>query len=242
MNLVIDIGNTTAKYAVFENNEMVDVSVFSNTDIKELQNYISQYPKLSKAIFCSVTNTNDAILKLLESRFQNIIEFTPQTEIPLKITYQTPETLGPDRLAAAIGAAHLFPNKNILVVSMGTCITYEIITQEGEYLGGKISPGAQMRLKALNTFTAKLPLVELRSFNNEYGQSTSDSILAGVISGIAYEIEGTIDALSQRYANLQTILSGGDSAFFVKAIKKPIFTDPFLVLKGLNLVLNHHGK
>lgn len=242
MNLVIDIGNTTAKYAVFENNEIIDVSVFSSTDIIELQNYIAQYPHLSKAIFCSVTNHNDAILQLLKSRFQNFLEFNTQTKISLKVNYQTPETLGSDRIAAAIGAAHLYPNKNILVVSMGTCITYEIVTQEKEYVGGKISPGAQMRLKSLHTFTAKLPLIELISFNNEFGQSTSESILAGIVNGITYEIEGTIEALSLRYENLQTILTGGDASFFVKAIKKPIFTDPFLVLKGLNIVLNHHDK
>jgi type III pantothenate kinase len=182
------------------------------------------------------------MIPFLKNTYTSFKEFTSQTATPLTINYKTPETLGPDRLAASIGATILFPNKNVLVVNMGTCITYDITTAKKEYMGGKISPGAQMRLKALHTFTAKLPLVELTSFNNNIGQSTNDSILAGVFNGVLYEIEGTIDALSKRYSNLQTLLSGGDAPLFVKAIKKPIFTEPFLVLKGLNEVITHHAK
>lgn len=242
MNLVIDIGNTNAKYAVFNGRELVNASVFSNPSLEELKQYCAQYPYVSSAIYCSVAKQNAAFTEFLERQYKCFIEFTTEKAVPLTIKYKTLETLGPDRLAASIGAMQLVPNTNLLVVNMGSCITYEVITSQKEYVGGKISPGAQMRLKALHHFTAKLPLVELTSFNNDIGQSTNDSIAAGIFKGIVYEIEGTIDQLSQRYAHLQTILTGGDAALFVKAIKKPIFTEPFLVLKGLNEVLNHHAN
>lgn len=238
MNLVIDIGNTNAKYAVFKGGELINASVFSDRSIEQLKHYISQYSQIKAAIFCSVSGNDKTIADFLRQQYKCFIEFTNQTAIPLKIYYKTLETLGSDRLAAAIGAVNLFPEKNILVVNMGSCITYEIITEKGEYMGGKISPGAQMRLKALHQFTAKLPLLELTAIDNEVGQSTSESILSGVIKGIIYEIEGTIDTISKSYDKLQIVVSGGDAGFFAKAIKKPIFVEPFLVLKGLNAVLN----
>jgi type III pantothenate kinase len=240
MNLAIDIGNTTAKYAVFEKEKLINASVFTDHYLGRLQKYLSEYPSVSSVIYCNVSSHDQAMLEYLR-QYKDFIEFSAQTRMPIKIDYATPGSPGPDRLAAAIGAAQLFPCKNVLVINMGTCITFELITSKKEYKGGKISPGAQMRLKALHHFTAKLPLVSLGFYNHAVGESTNDSILAGVFNGIVYEISGTIDELNKHYEDLQTIMTGGDSPLFVKAIKKTIFTEPFLVLKGLNSVLNYHG-
>jgi type III pantothenate kinase len=143
-----------------------------------------------------------------------------------------------DRLAAAIAGATLYPGSNVLVIQAGTCITYEFINAQGEYIGGAISPGIQMRYKAMNTFTGKLPLIEHKKFDGLIGQTTEESILSGVNNGILAEVDGIINAYKSQYPDLTIILSGGDADFFVKQLKNSIFAVPNIVLKGLNIILD----
>ncbi len=171
-----------------------------------------------------------------------MIEFTPQTPIPLKNHYKSAATLGADRLAASIGAFTLHPNNNVLVIDAGTCVKCNFTNSKNEFLGGSISPGLAMRLRSLQHYTGKLPLVNFDdSFDKVIGQTTEESILSGVINGIAYEIDSFINDYKKNYPDLITILTGGDSAYFVKRLKNSIFAEPELVLMGLNTTLEFNS-
>ncbi|MEI6900275.1 MAG: type III pantothenate kinase, partial [Bacteroidota bacterium] len=172
----------------------------------------------------------------LQEKF-HFIELDEKTPIPLKNRYQTPATLGKDRLAAAVGGHSLFPGHDVLVINAGTCVTYDVVTREGEYLGGAISPGMVMRFRALHTFTGKLPLLDFTEEPDFPGNTTEKSIISGVINGMIAEMEAIATGLGVKYPDLQVILSGGDLNYFDKRLKISIFALPNIVVYGLYQIL-----
>ncbi|MBN4061959.1 MAG: pantothenate kinase [Flavobacteriales bacterium] len=240
MNLVIDIGNSTGKVAVFDKSDLLESCLFNNEiTANDLQEIFGKHPKINRAILCSVTNYSDEISNFLDEKTSFII-LSEKTSIPIKIRYETPQTLGKDRLAAAVGSNHLFPSQNLLVIDAGTTITYEFINDKNEYAGGGISPGIDMRLKSLNHFTGKLPLIQRKDSSQLIGLTTEESILSGVINGAVAEVKGIIHQYESKFENLQVVLTGGDTKVFEKALESGIFAAPHLVLTGLNIILNYN--
>jgi len=242
-NLVIDIGNSANKIAVFENDEILFQEV-SELSFQQNIKAITTSHVIENIIISSVKNDVDIDEKQIAEKF-NYIKFNSDTKIPIHNKYKCPKSLGLDRLAAVIGANHIFPNNNVLVIDAGTCITYDTIDESANYYGGSISPGIKMRFKAMNQFTAKLPLVNFEtSFNQNFGNDSINSMLSGVINGVIYEAEGFIKNHLEKNSNLKIILCGGDAAFFDTRFKNSIFAhlisyEPLLVLKGLNTVVKY---
>ena len=238
MNLVIDIGNTRVKTALFKENQLFELRIFNT--VSELLSDILFIKKAQKAIIGSVVDDLDLFYTALTNIIPTII-FTHQTTIPVLNLYQSASTLGSDRIAAAIGANTLYPNQDVLVIDAGTCIKFNFTNAKNEYLGGAISPGLQMRFKALEHFTSRLPLIELdENFNELIGVNTQSSILSGVLNGSVAEIDGIINEYKQQYPSLICVLTGGNSEYLAKRLKNSIFTHQNLVLKGLNDILNYN--
>ena len=242
MNLVIDIGNTRTKFSVCNRGEVmitvpVDEFLPSHIDVLKLE-----YEGLNSVILSSVRDYSPELKKALNNNFETFIELGPDTPLPIENCYQSKETLGKDRIAAVVGAFDLHPETNILVIDAGTAITYDIITADGKYLGGNISPGLEMRYKALNQFTGKLPKVEKAEFNKLYGKTTEQAIRAGVQNGFVYEVDSTITSFKEFYNNLKVIITGGDAEFFDKKLKNSFFVHFNLTSLGLNRILRHNGE
>lgn len=242
VNLVIDIGNTRLKAAIFEGTSLIQVYIIEVAKINEVKKILSDYPTIKFGIISSVINTSKEILNFFAEKI-NCIEFNQNTKLPIQIKYKSPETLGRDRIGAACGVHHLYPNLNALSIDAGTCIKFDFVNEHSEYLGGSISPGINMRFKALNNYTAKLPL--LSASDNEVsliGDSSVNSILSGVQNGAIAEVLAFINMYKTQYPNLNIVITGGDSHFFVDALKNSIFANPNLVLIGLNEILNYNVK
>ncbi|MDO6676721.1 type III pantothenate kinase [Tenacibaculum sp. 1B UA] len=239
MCLIIDVGNTRVKVAVFEIDTVKEVFVFEKAKIiSELKKITSRF-SVSNSIISSVANfTEKEKQKIVE--LLNPVFLDSNTKVPFKNLYKTPKTLGVDRIALASAAINKFPNKNVLVLDAGTCITYDFITNEGKYLGGAISPGVAMRYKALHTFTSKLPLLEMEEVENFIGVDTKSSIHSGVINGVSNEIDGIIAQYQKKYPDLTVVLTGGDTYFLSKQLKSVIFAHPNFVLEGLHTILIHN--
>lgn len=235
MNLVIDIGNTQVKAGIFDGHILIESKVYAT--FKQLINDTLFINKADSAIVGSVINTSAEIINGL-SHIKNVLEFTSLTPVPVKNTYESASTLGSDRLAASVGAFSMYPFKDILVIDAGTCIKFNFTNRNNEYLGGAISPGIQMRFKALQHFTDKLPLVKFNSnFNKLVGGTTDESILSGVINGVLKETDGVIEEYLRNYPDLTIVVTGGDTEFFAKRLKNRIFAHPQLILYGLNEIL-----
>ena len=239
MNLVIDIGNTASKIAIFEQGVIKETTRCSNQSLDGIETLCHRYP-IQKGILSSVVTINDDIRNQLNQLPFPILEFSWQTPIPIRNLYDTPQTLGVDRLAAVIAAYTLKPHCPALVIDAGTCITYDFIDEQGQYQGGNISPGMEMRFKALHTFTDKLPKVDASGETPAYGKSTETAIRSGVIRGIEHEIRGYIQQLKKNYPSLLVFLTGGNEFSFDTNLKSGIFADGFLVLKGLNRILEYN--
>lgn len=240
LNLVIDIGNTAAKIALFEGSVMVEVVYASNRSLECLESLCSKY-SVEQAIVATVIDLDGELLGRFGALRLPILWLNSQTPLPIVNLYETPETLGYDRIAAVVGAHEQFPDKNVLVIDAGTCITYEFIDSNGQYHGGNISPGLQMRFKALHQFTGRLPLLESDGRKLPLGRDTETAIRAGVHKGIEYEIAGYITEMKHKYSELLVFLTGGDEFSFDTSVKSIIFADRFLVLKGLNRILNYNN-
>jgi len=201
-----------------------------------------EQPQLNKVILSSVKAVEPEITGYLSGNFEFFIELDHLTRLPIENIYETPETLGKDRLAAAVGANELFPDQNLLIIDAGTAITYDLVSEKNQFVGGNISPGLEMRFKALNHFTEKLPLI---NYSNEFqpiGRNTTDAIRAGVQNGILFEMAQTIDLFNRNYQNLHIIMTGGDSNFFDKKLNYSIFVHFNLTLIGLNRILEYNAK
>jgi type III pantothenate kinase len=229
--LCFDFGNTRQKAAIFRNDVFEEEIVLPNDEMFTIERvmYVHQ-PQ--KTILSSVINHNPAIEKLLaaQSQFHKLSHLT-------KINFTTPvgkpETIGADRLALAAAAVHFHPGKNNLVIGLGSCITYNFINQYNEFLGGSISPGMEMRFKAMQVFTDKLPEVHAEWNFPLIGYDTKTNMQSGVIAGIAFEMDGFIDAYAIKYDNFNVVLTGGDSAYFARRLKNKIFADSNFLFKGL---------
>jgi len=233
MLLTVDVGNTFVKVAVFEEVELVDKFVFELEKAKyNFETIFTTYRKASKLIYASVATVEPALLTWLQERVE-VYSLSHQSFFPFVNTYQTPETLGIDRMVLAAGAVLLYPNKNCLLIDVGTCITYDLVTATGIYEGGAISPGIALRYSVLHTHTAKLPLLSAIYLENEVGKTTEDSIHIGVIAGVLQEIDGFISKYSVNYSDLTVILTGGDANFLANRLKSTIFADENFLLKSL---------
>lgn len=238
MNLVIDIGNSRVKTGIFDKGKLVKDAAYESFSLSTLKSVFRENPDIEASIICSVRKYPAAIKDFLttHSRF---IELTSKTPVPVKVDYKTPQTLGMDRLAAICGAQPGHKGKNILVVNAGTCITYDFLAKTGTYKGGSISPGLEMRYKALHTFTGGLPLISPEmNFNKLTGGTTEDSIRSGVQIGMVKEIEGIIGEYQSKYKNMDVILTGGSMPWLLKSLKIKIKAEPYLVLTGLNVILS----
>jgi type III pantothenate kinase len=235
--LILDFGNTLKKIAVFRNDELLDLLSVKGDVIQPIEELKQKYPQIKSAILSSVIKVDIHLFQYLKSNF-SFLFFDHSTKIPIKNLYKTPETLGKDRLAAAIGAALLFPQKNVLVIDAGSSITYEILTERKEYLGGVISPGIRLRAKALNQFTDQLPLVDYELNTELLGTDTKSCLQSGIVNGAISEVNSMIDKFVEQFGELEVILTGGDAKYFEKSTKYNIFASANLVLEGLNHILD----
>lgn len=240
MKLIIDIGNTSTKMVAFDGDEPVEEFRCPRSHTEGVDKFANKY-SFSKCIISCVSDIPEDLSKYLSKLSIPTLQLTHDTPIPIQNQYKTPKTLGMDRLAAAVGAHSLYPDRDLLVIDAGTCITYEFVEANGIYHGGNIAPGMQMRLKALHAYTTALPLVASEGDVPETGYNTDTAIRSGVIQGIKFEIQGYIDHFLEKYPRLLVFLTGGDNFNFDTRIKNIIFVDKFLVPRGLNRILDHNN-
>lgn len=231
VSLCFDFGNTRKKVAVFNNDQLSKVLVLEDDASATIESLVNTY-KPKKTILSSVINHNTEIEKILgeHSKF-HVLNY--KTVLPVTTPVGKPETIGADRLALAAGGIHFYPGKHLLIVGLGTCITLNFVNKYKELIGGSISPGLKMRLKALQYYTAKLPLITPKADLPLIGYDTETNILSGVILGMAYELDGFVDAYTARYDNLTVLISGGDTGYMVSHMKNNVIADPDLLFKGL---------
>lgn len=238
MNLAVDAGNSKVKTGLFVKNKLVKANSYDNFNLQTLKSIFKENPDINSSILCSVREYPKIWEQFLadNSRF---VKLEPGVPVPVKTTYKTPETLGMDRLAAVCGACAIYKKGNILVVNAGTCIVYDFIDSRKVYRGGAISPGIDMRYKALHTFTGRLPLIAPdMEFKKLTGENTAECIVSGVQAGIVQEIDGIIKEYRAAHKNLTILLTGGAAPWLLKSLKSKIKSEPFLVLTGLNVILS----
>ncbi|WP_203257441.1 type III pantothenate kinase [Hyunsoonleella ulvae] len=237
MNLIIDVGNTFVKLAGFEKDKLVFRETTKLSGVVEVVNKLKEsYPELKQGIVSSVGRLKSKQIDAISKNF-NVLELTHKTKVPFKNSYDTPKTLGIDRIALVSASVYHYPDNNVLIIDAGTCITYDFITDKNEYLGGAISPGLRIRYKGLNNLTANLPLLETKIPKHFLGTSTNSSIHSGVVNGVVNEIDGFISAYKDKYPDLTVILTGGDANFLSEQLKSSIFANSNFLLEGLNYIL-----
>ena len=228
--------------AVIDGDQIVDTFKSKEVSVDDLEAVLAAYPHVKAAMMISARGEQAVLETFLQSRLKRYLRFDHSVSLPIGNLYETPETLGPDRLAAAVGANALYPETNVLIVDFGTAITIDMVSERNEYLGGNISPGAATRFRALHEFTQKLPHCALTEKTKLLGSNSLEAIESGVINGIVYEIEGYIERLKQKYSDLRIIFTGGEGNFFAKRLKNPIFATYDLVAYGLNRILEYHAE
>ncbi len=236
LNLIVDIGNNSTKFYLFQETQMILHTRKNDGDYSFLEEWRATY-SIDKAIVSSVIDLADGQKESISSLGCPIIWFNNETPIPLEIAYRTPQTLGSDRLAAAVGAWYEAKGHNIIIIDAGSAITTDFVDSKGKYLGGNIAPGIKMRLMALHEYTSRLPLVDKEGEIPTIGYNTETAIRSGVISGICHEIDGYICHFREKYGNVFVFLTGGDEISLKNRIKSRIFADKYLVAKGLNRIL-----
>ncbi|HQQ94571.1 MAG TPA: type III pantothenate kinase [Bacteroidia bacterium] len=235
MNLVLDFGNTRLKAALFKEKECLQTLVFDKPEDLLSSNLLSN--PIQQIALASVTQDHITLVEELKRTYK-VLVFNAETPIPLKNLYQSPATLGSDRILASIGSYSQFPDKNVLTIDAGTCIKYNFVNSKNEFLGGAISPGIQMRLKAMHHYTAALPDLEIEpEFDQLIGDTTRTSMLSGAQIGAIQEVQACINIYFMQYPTLQVVLTGGDAGLLSKRLKKPFFANPNSVLTGLNTTL-----
>jgi type III pantothenate kinase len=240
MNLIVDIGNSAKKLALYENSVKKALIRAEKLSHEELEKRLSAY-KIENAIVSSAKTTSDETIDLLTAHIPYVHYLSYRSRLPFSIEYDTPETLGPDRIAAAAGAFLLFPGAEILIIDAGTAITYEFLIGK-TYKGGNISPGLSIRFKALNKFTGRLPLVTPSDIFTFPGRNTADAIIAGVVTGVIYEINEYIRTFEKKYSQIKVILTGGDGESLKGKINHQVSLLPDLVIDGLNYILECNAK
>ncbi len=240
MNLVIDIGNSSVKAAIFKSGEIMSTHNWENNYPDRIRELLISSPGIQEAIISNVRKNDAGIRKELEAANVRIMVLDDQTPLPIANLYRTKQTLGNDRIAAAAGANYRFRGKNLLVIDAGTAITIDFVSSGNEFMGGNISPGLSMRLRALHEFTDNLPLVKPSDSVPLLGNDTGTAILSGVVNGIIFEIDEYINRQKSRYSDLEVIMTGGDAMFFDKKLKNSIFVDLNLNLHGLYRILDYN--
>jgi type III pantothenate kinase len=238
VNLIIDIGNTRTKIALFNQGELMISFPVNKFSVDDLDIILCDYPGIERAILSTVKSNQEDLLGALKSRIPFFVELTHHTPLPIENSYETPETLGKDRIAAAAGANKLFPDQHILVIDAGTAITYEFVTKKGVYTGGFITPGLRMRFKSLNHFTDKLPLLEPDTPTITEGTNTVKSIRGGIQYGLEGEITQIIKHFSEIHGAFQIILTGGDAEYIQKLTHIGLVNSE-ITLIGLNSILEY---
>ena len=233
MNLIIDIGNTLVKYAVFNNDQLVEILKTSEIETGKVNTLIKEFD-IKNVIISSVRKEMNWNLDV------EVIHLSHKTSLPVTLNYKTPETLGKDRIANIVAVSEEYPNKNAVVIDAGTCITYDFINKNKEYLGGRISPGLEMRYKSLSEFTELLPKLSVLGESKFIGDDTNSSIFSGVEQGVLAEVNSLISGFRKENEDLIVVVTGGDTFFFENALKNSIFADQNLVLKGLNIILKYN--
>ncbi len=228
--------------ALFDAGKIVEIICMESLNIARLGVLKHNYPALNQAILSSVAEVDTESLKVLKKDFDYFIEFDHQTAVPIGNLYESKETLGLDRLAAAVGGIVLFPNKELLVIDAGTAITFDLVDKNHHFLGGNISPGLKIRFRALHEFTKKLPEIESADPWPMIGKTTEEAIRAGVQNGMIFEIDGMIDHVRKDWPQCQVILTGGDLFFFDKKLKNTIFVKYEITLIGLNRILEYNAE
>lgn len=240
MNLIIDIGNTRIKVAIFDNNTIAELKIFDVLKLSDIEALLYKFPEIDKCIFSCVGEKEESLVGSLKNNVSAFIELTGNIPLPFNNKYESKATQGSDRIAAIAGAQVIFPDSNVLIIDAGTTITFDFIDASGTYKGGNISPGVDARFKSLHTFTKKLPLLSKKEIKNLWGINTNQAIESGVQNGIVFEIGGYIELLQKYYKNLKTIITGGDAEFLANKIKSIIFAESNLVLIGLNRILEYN--
>lgn len=239
MYILADIGNTRTKLHLFAHGDEVETVCSPADGAAVVAQWVGTYPVEACAL--SVVGMPDERLEdALHATGRPVLRVTGTTPVPLQNDYATPATLGPDRLAAAVGAATLQPGRNLLVIDIGTCIKYDFVTADGRFRGGNISPGMDMRFRALHHFTARLPLVDENGAMPQPGNTTETAIRTGVIQGMRYEIEGYMRTMQAKCPDLLIFLTGGNRLDFCKPLKSRIFANRNLVAHGLNRILEYN--
>ena len=241
MNLIIDVGNTFVKLAVFQDSILKEKAIVS-LDVfeKSFKKILKSFPKLQKCIISSVGKLEKKHKDLVTTSLDTVI-LSADTKLPFHNLYKTPKTLGVDRMALVCAASQQFPKKSCLIIDAGTCITYDFINNNNEYLGGAISPGIRLRYLSLHNLTANLPLLKTEQPEDIIGNNTANAIHSGVVNGILKEIDGVIADYQDKYSDLTVILTGGDANFLSKQLKSSIFANSNFLLEGLNFILEHNS-
>jgi type III pantothenate kinase len=240
INLCIDWGNTLVKASVFNNDQIVLSKSFTEAEAEMVLNDLIASHSPSKAILSVVVDNAILIEQMLKEKVKSFVKLDSRTTLPIINAYTTAGTLGTDRVALATAAYMLNPGKNTLVIGLGTCITYDFIQKNRTFRGGAISPGLQMRLKAMHAFTNKLPEVSAEGELLLLGYDTETCMRSGAIFGMVAEIDGMFKEFESQYPDFNAVLTGGDAPFFASKLKNKIFADPDLLMKGLNLILNYN--
>ena len=239
MNLIIDVGNTAIKLAAIRDLAIVDVIRVNSWNDESVIQFLAKYGNFDNGIISSVRD--DAPPEFLKTFVEGkFLLYNHKTQVPIANGYETPNTLGLDRLAAAVGANNIFPHTNVLVVDCGTAITIDFVSAIGRFEGGNISLGLNTRFKALSSFTSKLPLVDIADGYPLIGKNTTDAIRAGVLNSTIFELDTYIELFSGLYPDLKVIFTGGDAFFFDGKLKNTIFVVPNLVVQGLNRILEYN--
>ncbi len=241
MNLIIDVGNTYVKFAVFQRDILLTKHKFKLDQFqKQFETIFKKYSNLDKCIISTVGKLDSKCLELVRKNLK-VVFLDATTPVPFENCYKTPETLGVDRIALVSASVKQYANNNVLIIDAGTCITYDFINKKNQYLGGAISPGIQMRYKSLNNLTANLPFLDTEIPDNILGNTSEKAIHSGVIYGVLSEIDGSITTYNEKYADLTVILTGGDAIFLSKQLKSSIFATSNFLLEGLNYILQFNS-
>lgn len=242
MYLIVDVGNTYVKCAVFDNGRLLEKVVGELINFESMvPDIFKDYPSITKAIVSSVGKLKTSQVSFLKN-YTEVLELSHELKLPFENRYATPKTLGVDRIALVSASVEQFPDNNVLIIDAGTCITYDFINNKNEYLGGAISPGIRLRYRTLNNLTANLPLLDTEMPKDILGDSTENSIHSGVVYGVLKEIDGAIDDYVKKYTDLTVILTGGDAKFLSNQLKNSIFANSNFLLEGLNFILEYNSQ
>ena len=242
MNLIIDIGNTSIKLAVFQMNKIVNTRTLQDCKLElEVDNVLLEFPKINQGIISCVGILPKKEIEKIQKKI-SLIFLNQDSKLPFKLQYSTTDTLGSDRLALVAAACNQYNGKNVLVIDAGSCITYDFVDKNKNYFGGAIAPGINMRYNSLSHFTSNIPLLSKKITQNFIGNSTESCIHSGVIKGVLHEIEGAISDYKNKYPDLTVILTGGDTDFLCKQLKSSIFANSDFLLDGLNFLLETNSN